>query len=319
MGGSETMARILVCDPIHPEGVGRLVGAGHEVLVKDDIAHGELLEIVDRFHALVVRSRTRVDKEVIERGRSLKAIARAGVGLEKIDTFHARERGIQVMNAPEALTQSVAELTIGLLIALARGIVRGDRSMKGGAWLKEELMGVELSGKTLGIVGFGRIGRRTCELAVKIGMRVMAYEILEIGREYLDRGVRQVTLEELLANSDFITLHVPLTKDTRHLIDAEALRKTKPRAYLVNVARGEVVDPKALEEALRTGRLAGSAIDVYEVEPPSRASLIGLDGVLATPHIGAQTRDAQRKASVIVCDKLLEILGESEERVSAPS
>jgi len=310
------VAKILVCDPIHQEGVDRLVEAGHEVLVKDDVTHGGLLKMVDQFHALVVRSRTRVDREVIETGRSLQAIARAGVGLDNIDTVYSRKKGIQVLNAPEALTQSVAELTIGLLIALARGIVRGDRSMKKGAWLKKELVGVELSGKTLGIVGFGRIGRRTCELALEMGMKVMAYEILEIGREYLERGVRQVTLEELFVSSDFITLHVPLNEDTRHLIDAEAIRKTKRGACLVNVARGEVVDPEALEDAIRTGRLAGAAMDVYDVEPPTRASLIGLENVVATPHIGAQTRDAQRKASLIVCDKLLETLGKPDERVS---
>ena len=302
------MAKILVCDPIHQEGVDRLVEAGHEVEVMADITHDKLLEIADQFQALVVRSRTWVDREVIERGRSLTAIARAGAGLDNIDTAHARERGIQVMNASEALTESVAELTIGLLISLARGIVRGDRSMKEGAWLKRELMGVELSGGTLGIIGFGRIGRRTCEIALEIGMKIIAYEILEIGRDYLERGVRQMTLEELLPVSDFITLHVPLTKDTFHMMDAEALRRMKRGAYLVNVARAEVVDLGALGETLRSGRLAGAAIDVYEVEPPNRASLIRLENLLATPHIGAQTREAQRKASVVVCDKLRETL-----------
>ncbi len=301
---------VLVCDPIHEDGLEALRKGGLNVVYAPDIGREELLRTVGMYDALVVRSRTKVDREVLERGARLKAVARAGVGLDNIDVEEAERRGIAVLSAPGGPSVSVAELTIGLMLCLARMIPYADSSMKRGRWVKRELMGVELMGKKLGIVGFGRIGYEVGRRAKAFGMELLVHDI------YIDRlmdrvrelGAKPSTLEELLRSSDFVTLHVPLTPKTRHMIGERELRMMKPTAYLINTSRGGVVDEGALLRALKEGWIAGAALDVYEVEPPTNMELISLRNVVCTPHIGGQTVEAQRRNALIVANKLLNVL-----------
>jgi len=211
-----------------------------------------------------------------------------------------------VLNTPEASTEAVAELVIGLMLSLARRIPYADTAMKEGRWAKKELMGWELRGKTLGIIGFGRIGRRVSEVAYALGMRILTYDVIELPAEALRKvEARQVPLEEVLHESDVITLHVPLLPQTYHMIDEEKISMMKDGAYIVNASRGGVIDEKALLKALRDGKLAGAALDVYEVEPPTNLELIRMPNVVCTPHIGAQTEEAQRQASVQIAQKII--------------
>ena len=305
--------RVLVTDPIHPSGLEALREAGVQVDYRPGISHGELVASVGRYDALVVRGRTRVDGAVIEAGRGrLKAICRAGVGLDNIDLEAARSAGVEVFNTPEAPTEAVAELAVALMLALARSIPRADKDLKGGRWSKKELMGWELRGKTLGIIGFGRIGQRVAEICHALGMRIIAY------RRTRPPGIEEVlartgakmagSLEEVLREADVITIHVPLTPETRHMIGRRELSLVKEGAVIVNTSRGGVIDEEALYEALVGGRLAGAALDVFEEEPPTGLSLrlASLPNVVATPHIGAQTEEAQRAASELAAQRLLE-------------
>ena len=298
--------RILVCDPIHPDGVELLKNEGFSVDLRPGISHEELREAVGGYDALIVRGRTKVNREILEAGRRLKVVGRAGVGLDNIDLGAAKEMGITVLNTPEASTEAVAELVVGLMLSLARRIPYADTAMKEGRWAKKELMGWELRGKTLGIIGFGRIGRRVSEVAYALGMRILTYDVIELPAEALRKvEARQVPLEEVLRESDVITLHVPLLPQTYHMIDEEKISMMKDGAYIVNASRGGVIDEKALLKALRDGKLAGAALDVYEVEPPTNLELIRMPNVVCTPHIGAQTEEAQRQASVQIAQKII--------------
>ena len=305
------MLRVLVCDPIEYSAVRMLSSAGLQVDSRPDISGEELERLVASYNILVVRGRTKVTARVIEHGvPALKIVGRAGVGLDNVDLEAAAKHGVKVLNTPEAPTNSVAELVIGLMIAVARKIAWSDRVMRMGGWPKHEAMGVELHGKTLGVVGYGRIGRRVAEIAYAIGMRILAYDIISIPQEVLARaGAKLTTLEEVLTSSDFITLHVPLTAETRHFIDRERLALMKKTAILVNASRGEVVDEEALYEALAEGRLAGAGLDVFQREPPTGSKLLSLDNVVVTPHIGAQTLEAQELAATMLAEKILAELG----------
>jgi len=299
--------RVLVCDPIHPDGIQRLREAGFKVDVEPAITHERLRQVVSNYDVLVVRSRTKVTREVINAGKRLKVIARAGVGLDNIDLDAAEERGITVLNTPEAPAQSVAELTIGLLICLARRIPQADRSMKEGRWMKKELMGWELRGKTLGTVGLGNIGLRVARIAKALGMKILITKRTPPPPEVLEElDAEFVPLETLLRRSDVVTLHVPLTPQTYHMIGERELQIMKDGAYLINTSRGAVVDENALIKALRSGKLGGAAIDVYEVEPPKDLTLVRMPNVICTPHIGAQTVEAQREASVLIAEKIIQ-------------
>ena len=305
--------KVLVTDPLDPTGIELLRSEGVQVDYRPGITHEELKTVVGNYDALIVRGRTKVTREVIEAGRGrLKAICRAGVGLDNIDLEAAGEAGIEVFNTPEASTEAVAELTVGLIIALARSIPRADKALKEGRWAKKELMGWELRGKTLGIIGFGRIGQRVAEICHALGMRIIAYRRTRPPgiEEVLARtGARMASnVEEVLKESDIITLHVPLTPQTRHMIGRREISMMKDGAILINTSRGGVVDEEALYEALVSGKLAGAALDVFEEEPPKDISLklAQLPNVVATPHIGAQTAEAQRAASELAAKKLLE-------------
>ncbi|MEM3693879.1 MAG: hydroxyacid dehydrogenase [Candidatus Bathyarchaeia archaeon] len=285
----------------------------HAILeIAPNISKEDLIERVREADILVIRGRTRVTSDVIKAARRLKAIIRAGSGIDNVDLEAAFEKGIYVLNAAEASADSVAEFTIGLMIALARRIPFLNESMRKGSWLKDRGMGIELKGKTLGIVGLGRIGSRVARIAKAIGMKVLAYDPYVSREKASELEVELVGLETLLRSSDFISLHVPLTKETWRLIGKRELQLMKPSSFLINTARGGIVDEEALERALKGGKLAGAALDVFQVEPPSLSKgLLDLDSVILTPHIGGFTREAQgRIATCIIEDIKRMIRGE---------
>ncbi len=306
--------KILVSDPIHPDGIKMLRDAGFEVIEQPDISYDELKEKIKEFEVLIVRSRTKVTREIIESAEKLTLIARAGVGLDNIDVKAAQEKNIAVINAPEAPTYSVAELVIGLMIAALRGIPRGDMALKEGKWIKKELLGRELNGKTLGIVGFGRIGQEVAKRALAFNMKVLAYDVIgelakkaeELGVEFV--GTTKEALYKLLKESDIITLHVPLLPSTYHMIGRDEISLMKNGAVIINTSRGGIIDEEALYEALKEGKIAAAALDVFENEPPTSVSLklAQLPNVVATPHIGASTEEAQRKAATIIAQKIID-------------
>jgi len=301
-------ARVLVCDAIHEEGIEKLRQAGFEVDVKPTISHEELRNVVSNYEALIVRSRTQITKEIIEAGKQLRAIGRAGVGLDNIDLETAEKQGIAVLNTPEAPAGAVAELTIGLIICLARSISLADRAVKRGEWIKKKLQGWELSGKTLGVVGLGNIGEKVARTAKAMGMKILITKRTPPKPEVLRELEGEfVSLPELLQRSDIVTIHVPLTPQTHQIIGAKELQLMKDGAFLINTSRGPVVDKEALLEALQSGKLAGAALDVYETEPPTDVTLIGLPNVVCTCHIGAQTREAQRTASTLIAEKIINV------------
>ena len=307
MGGP----RVLVCDPIHDDGVKLLREAGYIVDLRRSITASELVEAVGDFDAIVVRSRTKVTELVLEAGKRLKAVARAGVGLDNIDLNAAKRLGILVVNSPEAPSNAVAELVLGLMFSLARRIPEADGSMKKGEWIKKRLTGIELKGRTLGIIGFGRIGYQLAKKAGALGMRVLTFDVVieKLMKFVEEAGAVAVELDELFGSSDFVTIHVPLLPQTKHMIGTEEMNAMKDGAYLINAARGGVVDEEALRKALVSGKLAGAALDVYEEEPPRDISLTGLQNVVSLPHIGAATVEAQRANSTIVAEKLIKVLG----------
>jgi len=297
------LVKILVTDPIHEDGIKMLEEVGG-VDVKTGLTTKQLLEEIKGYDVLVVRSATKVTKDVTEAGRKLKIIARAGAGLDNIDVQAASARGIELINAPEAPTIAVAELVIGLMLSWARQLSRADASTKQGRWEKAQLMGSELRGKTLGIIGTGRIGRAVGYRAKAFLMNLLAFDV-EQSIEFAERtGARYVDLGELLRKSDFVTLHIPLLPETHHMIGRRELGLMKPTAVLINTSRGEVVDEAALADALQRGKIAGACLDVYEREPPRDSPLLKLPNVILTPHIGASTIEAQREAAVLVAEKI---------------
>ncbi|HID04322.1 MAG TPA: 3-phosphoglycerate dehydrogenase [Aigarchaeota archaeon] len=307
------MVKALVCDPVSDLALRILEEAGVEVSYRPDIGREELLSVVDGYEVLVVRSRTRVDAEVITRGGRLRVVGRAGTGLDNIDLEKSEERGVAVVNTPEAPVNAVAELVIGLMIAVSRGIHVGDRLIRLGKWPKKHLVGTELHGKTLGVVGLGRIGRRVAEIARGFGMKILAYDVVEIPKEVLDAlETKLIPLDELLRNSDYITLHVPLTEETRHMINEEKLKIMKRSAFLINASRGAVIDEEALYKALKEGWIAGAALDVFEHEPPAGSRLLELDNIVVTPHIGAQTKEAQELAATLLAERIVAKLREMQ-------
>ena len=305
------MVRVLVCDRIDEEGLNLLRGKGFQVDVKLGLPPEELEKTVGGYDVLLVRGKTKVTRRVLEAGKgSLKLVVRVGVGLDNVDVEAARQLGIQVENTPEATVSSVAELTIGLMLAVARSIPEADRTVKAGGWSKEKFMGSLLKGKTLGVIGLGRIGCEVARIARAMGMRVLFYDVLDRSREAREIGCEPLeSLEKLLSESDVITVHVPLTAETRRMIGRRELSLMKPGAILINTSRGAVVDEQALLEFLREGRLAGAGLDVFEEEPPRSLELVKLPNVVCTPHIGAQTMEAQREASLLAARKILRFFG----------
>ncbi|MCS7088587.1 MAG: phosphoglycerate dehydrogenase [Thermoflexales bacterium] len=298
--------------------------AGLEVLradpaVKLDIAkklsRAELLARVREADALIVRSETKVDAEVIAHAERLRVIGRAGIGVDTIDVDAATRRGIIVMNTPQANTIATCEHTMAMMLALARNIPQADASLRRGEWTRSKFIGVQLQGRVLGIIGFGRIGAQVARRAQAFGMEVIAYDPYVNEEAARAAKVALVSLDELLAQSDFITLHSSLTPSSRGMINAEAIAKMKPGARLINVARGALVDTQALYEALVSGKLAGAALDVFEEEPPpADHPLLKLPNVVVTPHLGASTLEAQRDVSIQIAEQVLDALHEREVR-----
>ena len=300
------LKKILVCDPIHGDGIEKLQQGGFAVDINPTITPEQLLKTVSDYDALIVRSRTKVTKEVIEAGGRLEVIGRAGVGLDNIDVKTAEKKGIRVLCAPEVAANAVAELTVGLIISLARSIPRADHSMKEGKWTKKQLVGLELRDTTLGVIGLGNIGGIVAKISKALGMKILITKRTPPAPELLrELEAEFVLLNELLQRSDVVTIHVPLTPETRHMIGAHEIQLMKKGAFLVNTSRGAVVDGKALLNALTFGRLGGAALDVYEIEPPKDLSLIELSNVICTPHIGGQTERTQRIAAVSIAEKIV--------------
>ena len=298
--------KVLVCDPIHEDGIKILKDAGFEIDISPEISYEELKEKVRNYDVLVVRSRTKVTREIIEAGEKLKVVGRAGAGIDNIDVEAAKEKGVKVLNTPEAPAIAVAELTIGLLLSLARQIPRADSSMKEGRWAKKEFKGWQLNGKTLGVVGLGHIGEKVARLAKAFGMKILITKRTPPPPEILkELEAEFVPLDELLRRSDIVSLHVPLTPQTHHMIGEREIQLMKDGAFIINTSRGAVIDEKALFKALKSGKLGGAALDVYEVEPPEDYSLMKLPNVVCTPHIGAQTVEAQRAAATLLAQKIV--------------
>jgi len=305
------MLKILVTDEISNEGIEILRKAGFIVDVDFEISYDNLKKKVVDYNGLIVRSRTKVDKSIIEAGVNLRFIGRAGVGLDNIDVKAAEERKIIVLNTPEAPSTSVSELFFGLLLSLVRKISICDRLMKMGEWPKKYAMGFELKNKTLGIIGLGRIGREVAKKAKAFEMRVVYYDIIrpEISLEK-ELGVEYMELDDLLRCSDIVTIHVPLTPQTYHLINEDKIKIMKKGAILVNTSRGSIVDGRALLKYLKNGHLYGACLDVFENEPPKEPwekELISLENVVATPHIGSMTVEAQDRAAIILANKIIEL------------
>ncbi len=303
------MVKVLVAAPLHEKAIEVLKDAGFDVVYEEYPDEERLVELVWDVEAVIVRSKPKVTRRVIEAAPKLKVIGRAGVGLDNIDLEAAKERGIKVVNSPAASSRSVAELAIGLIFNVARKIAFADRTMREGIWAKKQCMGIELEGKTLGIVGFGRIGYQIAKIARALGMNLLLYDPYPNFERAKEVGGKFVELEELLRESDVVTLHVPLLDSTYHLINEERLKLMKPTAILINAARGAIVDTEALVKALKEGWIYGAALDVYEEEPlPKDHPLTELDNVVLTPHIGASTVEAQMRAGVQVAEQIVEIL-----------
>jgi len=296
--------KVLISDPIAPAGVEKLREAGLEVVEKHGLSPEELKAEIADYDAIIVRSATKVRREIIEAAEKLKAIGRAGVGLDNVDREAASERGIKVLNTPAATSISVAELALGMMIAAARHIGQGTVSLKQGRWDKKKFKGIELYGKTLGIIGMGRIGTELAKRAKAMGMNVIFHDAVVSDSEF--GSYRE--MDELLAEADFISLHLPHTESTHHLIGRDEFAKMKDGAILVNAARGGVVDEEALYEALTSGKLRAAAVDVFETEPAVGHKLFTLENVVVTPHVGAQAAEGQERAGIQVAEKIIEAL-----------
>ena len=299
--------RILITDGLDNTGQSILREAV-EVDDRTGITPDELLGAVADYEGLVIRGRTKVTAAVIEAGKALRVIGRAGVGVDNIDLEAARNRQITVVNAPTSTTGAVTELTFGLLLALAREIPRADAAMKSGSWLKNELQGVELVGKTLGIIGFGRIGMELGRRAAAFGMNIVAYDPLVQEDAIQAGGAESVSLQDLYAWSDFISLHLPFDVQSRDLIGPLAMAQMKDGVRIICVARGGIIDETALLSALHSGKVAGAALDVFQTEPPGATDLVKHPHVIATPHIGAQTAEAQARAAEDIAHEVLAAL-----------
>jgi len=299
--------KVLLTDGLEENGKEILRSAA-EVTDQSGISAEDLLKVVGQYDALIVRGRTKVTEAVLAAAPHLKVVGRAGVGVDNIDLAAAKAHQVTVVNSPLATTVAVAELTLSLMLSLVRELPRADASMKAGKWLKKEFEGRELFGKTLGVIGFGRIGSAVAARAKAFEMKILAYDPLVSAEEIKKRGGEPVSLDELLAAADMITMHMPLTADSRNLLNAEALAKTKAGVYIVCAARGGVIDEEALLAALNSGHAAGAALDVFANEPPGTTELVAHPHVIDSPHIGAQTVEAQARAANDIAEEILNAL-----------
>jgi D-3-phosphoglycerate dehydrogenase len=300
------MKKILVADALDKEALEKLKSIpGFEVTVKTGMDEAELVKTIPPFHATVVRGATKVTRKAIQAASNMELIIRAGIGLDNIDAAAAKEKGIQVANTPAATSISVAEHTFGLMLAAVRNHGKANLSMKEHKWEKKALSGTELFGKTLGIIGIGRIGQEVAKRALAFGMRIVAYDIIEV-KTSLD--VKQISLDELLNQADIITLHIPLTEKTKHMLSDAQFNRMKDGVIIINAARGGVVDEVALLRGLQSGKVRAAALDVFEKEPPDNFTLIDHPNVIATPHIGAAAEEGQKRAGMEVVNILKEKL-----------
>jgi D-3-phosphoglycerate dehydrogenase len=310
-----TKQHVLISDPLSPEGVAILEAAKNiEVTVKTDHTPEELLAAIPKYSGLIVRSQTRVSRGIIEAGQRLRVIGRAGVGVDNIDVATATQAGIVVVNSPEGNNIAATEHTLALLLSLARNVPAADASLRAGEWKRGKFTGVELYNKTLAVIGLGKIGTEVAKRARAFGMQVLGYDPF-VTREHAELlGLRFVTLDEALQSADFVTFHVPLNKDTKHIVNAKRLSQMKDGVRIINCARGGIIDEAALARALASGKVAGAAIDVFEEEPPIDSPLIGLPGVITTPHLGASTAEAQVKVAVDVAEQIVDVLSDRPAR-----
>jgi D-3-phosphoglycerate dehydrogenase len=304
---TESLPKVLVADEIAIEGVNQLRTAA-AVDFLPEITPTELLLVIEKYDALVVRSRTKVTPEVVTAGKNLKVVGRAGVGVDNINLPACRTQGITVVNSPLAASVAVAELTLGLLLAVCRQLPVLDADMKNGGWPKKKAKGIELYGKTLGLIALGRIALEVASRAKAFGMNVIAYDPFLDAASISERGATAVSLQQLFATSDFISIHTPLTQQTRSMINAASLASMKPGVVLVCAARGGVIDEAALLAALESGQVAGAGLDVFETEPPGATALVKHPRVICTPHIGAQTEEAQNRAGEDIAAEVVRAL-----------
>lgn len=300
---------VLICDEVDPVLNKILQDNGLKVSYEPKITPEQIKEKISSFNIVIVRSRTTITREMIEKADKCKIIARVGVGLDNVDQVAAKEKNIRVINAAEGAMNAVAELVLGFMLTLSRQTARGDRAIRNGQWLKSELKGTELRGKYLGIIGLGNIGKRLGRLARALNMNIIGYDVVPIDEEFAKEvGLMKADLDTLLQSSDYISIHVPLLDSTYHLINAQKMSTMKKTTKIINTSRGGVVDEDALYEAIKNGNLGGAALDVFEKEPAIGNKLAELDNVILTPHIGAQTKEAQSLAANIIGEKIIQIL-----------
>lgn len=315
--------KVLVSDSLASKGIEILKRAGLEVEVKTGLKPEELKEEIGKYDALIVRSATKVSRDIIDCAKNLKVIGRAGSGVDNIDMGAATKQGIVVMNTPGGNTITTAEHTMALLLAMARQIPQAVASMKQGKWEKERFIGVELYNKTIGIIGLGNIGTQVARMSQGMGMNVIAYDPYLSEEKAKSIGVKMVELGDLIKKSDFITIHTPLTNETRHLINRERIAEMKDGVRIINSARGGIIDENALYDALKSGKVAAAALDVFEKEPadPSSCPLLELDNIVCTPHLGAVTEEAQENVAVAVAEQIVDYLlsGTIRNAVNFPS
>jgi D-3-phosphoglycerate dehydrogenase len=301
------MYKILLTDGLEENGQV-ILRAGAQVENRPTITADELLQVVSEYDALIVRGRTKVTPAVFDAGKKLKVVGRAGVGVDNIDLDAARAHGVTVVNSPTATTLAVAELAMALMLSIVRDIPRGDAGMKSGKWLKKEMEGTELWRKTLGVIGFGRIGEATARRAAAFDMDIIGYDPLIPAEEIVRRGGKPVSFDELLAKADIITMHLPLTPESRGMLNAAAFSKMKDGVRIVCAARGGVIDEEALLAALESGKVAAAGLDVFTTEPPGLTPLVSHPHVVCSPHIGAQTAEAQVRAADDIANEVLAAL-----------
>lgn len=300
---------VLICDQVDPILNNILQKHGLQVTYEPQITKEEIAQKIGNYDIVIVRSRTTLTKDLIEKAVKCKIIARVGVGLDNIDSDFAKTRNIRVINAVEGAMNAVAELVLALMLSMAREIPRADREIRNGNWIKKELMGTELAGKYLGIVGLGNIGKRLARLARALNMNIIGFDVIPIDPEFAKEvGLMKADLDTLLQSADYVSLHVPLLDSTKNMINAERISKMKKTAKIINTSRGGTIDEDALYDALKSGNLGGAALDVFEKEPATGQKLTTLPNVICTPHIGAQTKEAQSLAANVIAEKIIQIL-----------
>jgi D-3-phosphoglycerate dehydrogenase len=313
--------KVLVSDNISSKGVEILRKAGLDVDVKTGLKPDELKSLIGEYHALIVRSATKATADIIEAAKNLKVIGRAGSGLDNVDKAAASKRGIVVMNTPGGNTITTAEHTIAMMFAVARKIPQANASMSRGEWEKKKFMGIELFNKTLGVIGLGNIGGEVAKRAQGLGMNVIAYDPFLSEEKAKEMGIQKMEIADVIKNADFITVHTPLTAETKNIINKDSIKTMKNGVYILNCARGGIINEKDLLDALESGKVAGAALDVFEKEPPQNNPLVGHEKVVSTPHLGASTQEAQENVALAVAEQIVDYLvhGTIRNAVNFPS